>query len=296
MNKKRIIPALVITVLINVPLFSQDIEDYISRYTNLNGPGYIQPLADAFGANLNTGLYHGAHIKKMGLQLYLGVVATTSFIPDKRKTFTATTEGNFLPVKTAEVPTLFGSTKPVNVTGNAGTTFVFPGGLNLSMLPLAVPQLTLGSVFGTNITIRYFGYNINKDVGKLSLFSWGLRHSISQYIPILPVDLSVGFYKQQFSIGTYAKCNSWLLSAQASKKIVIFTFYGGLGYEKSKMDIKYTSQNDNTNVAFSLNGSNTIRVTAGVTFNLGPVKLNVDYNLASQSVLCVGLGIGIGDK
>jgi hypothetical protein len=296
MNMKRTFPAIIIVVLINIPLFSQSVDDFISKYSSVNGPGYMQPLADAFGATFNSGLFHTAHIKKMGFQLYLGVVTSTAFIPDKRKTFTATTEGNFTPVKTAVVPTLLGSNKPVNVAGDNGTTYVFPGGLNVSMLPFAVPQLTVGSVYGTNVTLRYFGYNINKDVGKLSLFSWGLSHSISQYVKILPLDLAVSFYKQQFSLGDYAKCNSWYLGAQASKRIIIFTFYGGLGYEKTKMDIQYTSQTDNTKIAFNLTGSNSIRFTAGVTFNLGPVKLNVDYNLASQSVLSAGLGIGIGDK
>jgi hypothetical protein len=295
MNIKRIIPALMIAVFFSIPVLSQNIDDFISRYSKANGSGYLQPLADVFGANFNTGLFHNAHIKKMGFQLYLGVVASTSFIPDKRKTFMATTEGSFAPVKTAEVPTVLGPAKAVNVSGNNGTVYAFPGGLDVSMLPLAVPQLTVGSVFGTDVTIRYFGYNINKDIGKLTVFSWGLRHSISQYVKVLPFDLAVGFYKQQFNVGDLVKCNSWFVSAQASKRIALFTFYGGLGYENSKMNFHYNYQNDNTQVIdFSLTGSNKIRLTAGLTFNLGPVKLNVDYNLASQSVLCAGLGIGIG--
>jgi hypothetical protein len=105
-------------------------------------------------------------------------------------------------VKTAEVSTLFGPTDPVEVTGDAGTVYVFPGGLNVSMLPFAVPQLTVGSVFGTDLTVRYFAYSTNEDIGKLNLFSWRLRHSISQYVPVLPLDLAVGFYCQQFRLGT----------------------------------------------------------------------------------------------
>jgi hypothetical protein len=295
MSMNRIIPTLIIAVFFNIPVLSQKIEDFVSQYSKANGSEYLQPLADVFGADFNTGLFHSAQIKKMGFQLYLGVVTSTAFIPDKRTTFTATTEGGFLPVKTAEVPTLLGPAKCVDVSGNNGTVYVFPGGLNATMLPLAVPQLTLGSVFGTDVTIRYFGYSINKDIGKLNLFSWGLRHSISQYVKVLPLDLAVGFYKQQFSLGDYVKCNSWYAGVQASKRISLFTLYGGLGYENTKMDINYTSQNDNTQVDFSLTGSNNMRFTAGVTFNLGPVKLNVDYNLASQSVLCAGLGIGIGE-
>ena len=294
MSIKRIIPALMIAVFFSIPVLSQNVEDFVSRYSKANGIGYLQPLADVFGANFNTGLFHSAHIKKMGFQVYLGVVTSTSFIPDKRRTFIATTEGAFTPVKTAEVPTIFGAANAVNVSGNSGTVYVFPAGLNFTMFPLAIPQLTVGSVLGTDVTVRYFGYYINKDLGQLKQFSWGLRHSISQYFKVLPLDLAIGFYKQQFSLGDLVKCNSWYVSAQASKRITLFTIYGGLGFENSKLDIHYTNQNDNTEVDFSLTGSNKIRFTAGVTFNLGPVKLNVDYNLASQSVLCAGLGIGIG--
>jgi len=49
---------------------AQNIEDMISKYTSDNGKGYVQPLADAFGANLNSGFYHHAKVKKAGFQLY----------------------------------------------------------------------------------------------------------------------------------------------------------------------------------------------------------------------------------
>jgi hypothetical protein len=284
-----------LSVLTCISAFSQDIEDLVSKYTDENGKGYMQPLADAFGATFNSGLFHSAHLKKMGFQMYLGIIPSVAFISEKRETFTATTEGSFTPVQTAEVPTLFGPSESTEVSGDGGTVYVFPGGLNVTMVPFAVPQLTLGSVFGTDVTIRYFSFSLNEDFGDLKLFSWGLRHSISQYIPALPLDLAVGFYNQYFSLADLVESNSWMISAQASKHIKIFTIYGGLGYENSKMDISYTSEEDATEISFNLKGSNTIRFTAGVTFNLGPVKLNIDYNLADQSVLSAGLGIGINE-
>lgn len=296
MKNKRLIYSVLFAVFVNISVFPQSIDDFIGKYNESNGQGYFQPFADVFGASFNTGLFHNAMIKKMGFQAYLGVVTTAAFIPDKRKTFMATTEGNFTPVKTAEVPTILGPADPVEVSGDAGTVYVFPGGLNATLLPFAVPQLTLGSVLGTEVTIRYFAYSINEDIGKLNLLSLGIRHSISQYFSALPLDLAVGFYRQQFKLGDIIDFNSWLASVQASKRVKIFTFYGGLGYENSKMKIEYTNQDDDANISFDLTGSNNIRFTAGVTFNFGPVKLNVDYNLARQSVLCAGLGIGIGEK
>jgi hypothetical protein len=297
---KHLASTVILCFLIIVPALPQDIDDYISRYSETNGKGYIQPVADVFGASFNSGLFHSAKLKKMGFQMYLGIVATAAFIPEKSRTFTATTEGSFEPVQTAEVPTIVGSPEPVEVTGNAGTTYAFPGGINATFLPFAVPQFSIGSVFGTDATIRYFAYPLGDDVGDLSLFSWGLRHSISQYIKVLPLELAAGFYSQKFTVGDYMDATAWIANIQASKKISLFTFYGGLGYEKSTLKLRYEEDGDEgeegVSINYDLDGGNTIRFTAGITFNFGPVKLNVDYNLAKQSVLSAGLGIGIGEK
>lgn len=296
MNLKRTFQVFLIVFFISIPAIPQKLDDFITKYNETNGKGYIQPIADVFGASFNSGLFHSARLKKLGFQGYLGVVTTAAFIPDKRKTFTATTEGDFTPVQSAKVATILGSTDPVKVNGDGGTTYVFPGGLNASLLPFALPQLSLGSVYGTDMTIRFYTYSVNKDVGRVNLFSWGLRHSISQYIPKLPLDLAVGFYSQQFKVGDYFKAKAWIANVQAGKRILIFTFYGGIGYENSKTKIHYTNNDNDTEITYDLTGANNIRFTAGVTFNLGPVKLNVDYNLASQSVLGVGLGVGIGEN
>jgi len=278
---------------------SQDVETLLSKYTQENGQGYTQPLADVLGASFNSGLFHSAKVKKMGFQVYLGVSSSVAFIPDKRKTFEASPEGLFnalnpqdLPV---EVPTIFGEVETVSVPGQGGTTYLFPAGLNVNMVPLAVPQLTVGSVFGTDLTVRYFALGLNEDFEDLSIFGWGLRHSISQHIPAIPLELAAGMYFQNFNLGDYASAKAMLFNVQASKKLMIFTFYGGLGYEKSTLDITYNDPDENTDIRLNLDGKNSIRLTTGVTFNLGPVKLNVDYNFASQSILSLGLGLGFGD-
>ncbi|MBN2347842.1 MAG: hypothetical protein JXJ22_03340 [Bacteroidales bacterium] len=294
MKSKKIIVSVCILIFAISLVHGQDIEDMVSKYTQENGQGYMQPLADAFGATFNSGLYHSASIKKLGFQAYLGVVSSFAFIPDSKKTFEATTEGFFEPVTTADVPTIFGAAESVEVDGNGGTTYVFPAGLNVSMVPFIVPQLTIGSVYGTDLTLRYFSVGINEELGDVKLFSWGIRHSISQHFDLLPVDIAVGFYSQTFSIGDLVSAKASVINAQVSRNVMLFTFYGGLGYENSNLDIKYTNTAEDTEISFKLKGNNKIRFTAGVTFNLGPVKINVDYNLSDQSVLCAGLGFGIG--
>ena len=106
MNLKRIILSCFAFLFASTFAFSQDIEELVSKYTEANGKGYMQPLADAFGATFNTGLFHSAKIKKPGFQAYLGVITSTAFISDKRKTFTATTQDFTDPEISAEVPFL----------------------------------------------------------------------------------------------------------------------------------------------------------------------------------------------
>ena len=79
---------------------------------------------------------------------------------------------------------------------------------------------------------------------------------------------------------------------------MLFTFYGNLGYETSRLNAEYTYESDGTEetISFDLKAKNNISLTTGVTFNLGPVRLFTNYKIAYQSVLTVGLGFGIGDK
>ncbi|MGM0532759.1 MAG: DUF6588 family protein [Bacteroidota bacterium] len=44
-----------------------------------------------------------------------------------------------------------------------------------------------------------------------------------------------------------------------------------------------------------MQGNNKIRGTLGVTLNLGPLKLNGDYSMATQSIFTVGLGLGFNE-
>ncbi len=48
------------------------------------------------------------------------------------------------------------------------------------------------------------------------VFGWGIRHSIDQYLPNLPLDLAVGFYRQSFTLGEYMNAAATFVNLQAS--------------------------------------------------------------------------------
>ncbi len=293
-------------ILLFCPLImmGQDLEDYLSKYTSENGQLYLQPFANAFSADLNSGLYHNAKIKNKGFQLYIGIVSQVAVIPGKAKTFTATIEDDYFSSSTVTVkdaPTIFGAGEGpyVESPDNNGLGMYLPGGLEMDYLPLAMPQITIGSLYGTDLSARYISVAV-EDLGDVQLFGWGIRHSVDQYLEILPLNVAVGYYNQKFKVGDYVDAKTSVFNVQASYDIPIITFYGGLGYETGKIDVEYTYEGSGDlsgdKISFELEAEGSIRATVGLCFNLGPVKIHGDYNLANQNTFAVGLGIGINQK
>lgn len=292
----RQITLLVALLAICSPLYAQDLEDYVSKYTSENGKGYMQPLADAFGANINSGLYHGARIPALGFNIYIGVETMMALIADDQKVFMATTQDPFSPAASEKTSTIFGSTTGAAVTGTGGTVYNFPGGLNVSKVPLAVPQVTVGSILGTEATLRFIQVTLDDNYGKVKLVGFGVRHSISQYFKNFPIDLAAGFFIQKLEVGDIIEANAKYLGVQGSYSKSILTFYGGFGFESANLDISYDykSGDDTTStISFDLDADNSARFTAGLAVNLLLVKLHADYNFGAQKVLAVGLGFGL---
>jgi hypothetical protein len=291
MRKRSILFALVLISIVFTPCFAQDIDQMISSYLGDNGEGYMKPLGDAFGSSLNSGFFHSARIKK-GFHLSFGVHGMLARISDDQRVFMAKTEGGFSPAQTVEAPTIFGKAEPVMVTGIAGTVFAFPSGLDVERLPLAVPQVTLGALFGTEATVRLMQMDLGDTFKQLKLMGYGVRHSISQYIPAFPIDLAAAVYMQQFKIGDIVDANALYYGVQASKKLSLLTLYGGIGISQSLMKIRYESDitGDPVDIAFDLDTAGRLCATAGLCIDLGGLYLNADYNMGAQNILTAGLG------
>ncbi len=284
------------TILLVAPgIAAQDLEDYLSRYLGDNGKKYLQPLGDAFGANLNSGLYHTAHIPRMGLHIGIEVIATGALISDAQRSFTATTEAGFEPQTSLEVPTVFGDTAPVSVPGQGGTVYNFPGGYDLSVMPLAMPQITIGSLLGTEVTLRYATAKLNEEVGNIDLLGVGIRHSLSQYIPLFPVDVAASVFYQTLTVGDLLETKTHVIGLSASKTFSLFTLYGGLSHENSVMEASYEhgEGEEAETISFDLEGANSVRLTLGATLKLAIFSLHADYSIAAQKSACVGLCISL---
>lgn len=314
---KKIILISVISVLFTTAIWGVSLTQKLEEFGKENGKSYIKPWVTSFGTSLNTGLYQSAKVLPPFL---FGVTLNSmlAFVPDEDKTFTAyspTLEYNGTTYELyneaeLETATVFGD-KGATFTINdalpdeidmSGLDLKLPNGGNLSAVPLLVPQVQVGLPAGNEVLLRIFPkVEINQDLGEISFWGAGLKHSISQYIPLVPIDLAVQGVYQQMQVGDIIKISSMAFNAQISKKLLMWTLYGGLGYEKSSMNVKYDGtvyQVDNDilqeipeKFEFDIDGENEFRMTAGIRYSIAILKFYADYTLSKYSVLNFGLGL-----
>ena len=315
-----------------------DLGSKLGKVGSQYAAGYLQPVANSFGADMNSGWFHGAKMSN-GFHLYIGAKAFAATVPDADQKFTLTYADTVhldrtingqqvhfvLPIQFTgtDMPTVFGDENvPGNIKGTAhidttvnGTHYVedvpfsrdlIAGLVKTSLAPLAMPQVTIGTIMGTDFTLRLIPtMNIGK-YGSIGFYGVGIRHSISQYLggENAPVDLAAGVAIQKLTVNDSTgsqllSASAFLLNIEASKSFSILTLYGGLQYEKSSMDISYTytrpSDQLNTQltvpVAFSMDASNKFRALIGLNIGLGPLNFNADYNVGTISVISGGFGL-----
>ncbi len=275
--------------------FSQ-VEDNLKRYQGANGEGYIKPLVSGLTANMNRGWYQTASLPVMGLRLRLGFVAMMAPIPDDDKTFEATTTSPFSPRQTVNAPTVVGDEKSVYATGSGGNVFPFPGGLNMNTTAFAAPQLTVG-LMGSEISARYFAAELgDSDIGDLTLFGIGVRHSISQYLILFPVDISVGAFWQSINVGDdLLDMKTLHYGVQVSKNFAPLVLFGGIGFDNGSAKVDYTYEDDYTTIPVELDIKNdsALEITAGVGFNFAFFHLTTEAAFGSRTAFALSASFGL---
>ncbi len=187
---------------------------------------------------------------------------------------------------------------------NTGVTGVLE---ELSILPLAAPQLSVGTVYGTSLSLRYVpNIKINEDLGEFKYLGFGLQHNPAIWFPNpLPLDLSVGYFTQTLEVGKIFKTEATTFGLYASKSfgwsLLSITPYAGFSLESSNITVTYdfvlegvtdSQGNPDTKVPvkFELEGKNKNRFILGAALKLGIINLNVDYNISEYNVVSAGLG------
>lgn len=288
------LPAVVTAVLAG-PAFAQ-LEDNLGALDDETAAGYLQPLQSAFGQALNSNWSSHASIGKNQIHAKVEVRAMSVFFKNDDDLFRATTGGDFTPGQQIDAPTVVGPEESVTVTGDGGTSYTFPGGFNLGSLTIGVPQLTVGGYYGTEATVRWIAVDTgDAELGDLSLFGVGVRHSISQYFPTMPVDLAGGVFYQTFKLGdNLIESDAVSVGVQASRTFGVFTPYGSVSFDSFSMTADYTSDDgaQSREVHLELDTANHLHLAVGAGVGLGPVQLNLGGDLSKRVGVSGGLAVG----
>ncbi len=240
---------------------------------------YLSPFAEAFGSSLNSGWYNTAKPHKLG-RFDLTLTFATAFVPASEQSYIINdaelTNFRLANPSDNEASTFFGDkgagpklyltgTNPITSQEEIIDSINAPGGIDFSLVPVPVANLSVGLIKKTEIMIRYIPTTslVAGDFdGEISLIGFGVKHDINQYIPVLdklPFNMSVmfGYTKLNFDIDVnvdpqYADPNNTDYSNQqitlettsftgrllVSKKIALLTVYGGLGFNSSETEVK----------------------------------------------------------
>jgi hypothetical protein len=193
----------------------------------------------------------------------------------------------------------------VEVEGDGGTKFIFPGGFDLNSLALATPQIRFGSVKGTEGMIRFMAAVIgDNELGDLQLMGFGLRHSISQYLdPDLGYNIAAGFMYSSFKAGKNKGGNdmfditAWTLGAQGSKIWrkggAAVEPYIGLSLDSYSGSVEYKSEAGTASVVdVKYDASYGFRASLGLLASVQYVAGQLEYSLGSRNSITFSLGFG----
>lgn len=203
----------------------------------------------------------------------------------------------------AEIDLLRQSGELASLVGSVLPLPTVPG-INFTTVPLVLPQVSVGLPMKTEVMLRFIPeIKISEEIGKLNFLGIGVKHNLSQYIPIplFPVDITGQFVWQKFEVGDILESSHTAYNIHASKKFGLglsLTPYVGIGLESSSLSVDYTVEIDDPNdpnyneqVTFELEGDNKFRMTGGLRIGLPLTTINVDYSIGEYSVMSAGVGL-----
>lgn len=295
--------------------------------------GYVAPFARGFGNGINEGWYTTARSHKL-LGIDISVIANGAFVPKTAETFTFNNSDYSTNLQldsgtSAELPTIFGSQdladRPLltfsDGNGNSISTSALPGSglkesIGYNVMPSAMVQAGIGIFKKTDLIIRFVPKQ-SADEYEFSTFGIGIKHDIKQWIPFvnkLPFDVSVlaawndvksKFFLDPDTNPTQAlefNTRTTLFQLLASKKLAIFTLYGGIGTTSYTTDVnmlgEYITEGRPANNPFvdpiqlSYKGSS-MRTNVGLSMKLFFLNIAAEYAVQEYDVFTVRAGFSI---
>jgi hypothetical protein len=312
-NMKKILFYTLAILSFSTSIHTQGLEARLGLFDQSNAVGYLQPLLCTISAGLNSGLYNSAKVLPP-FRANLKISSALVMIPSTDKTFIAvapniTIDGTTKIWEDAETATIFGDKGGQWVSKNFfGHTFMdlrrLPDGvLKFDKIPLPHATLSFGLPLGNEVIFRYIpAIDIIDDVGGLSLWGMGLKHSIDQYLPdIWGINIALMGFMHSMNFGDIVKINSYKADLHTSKSMSVFTIYGGLGVGFADLDAKYVFERQNSavvvdttpeSIEVKFSSPHHWNFTIGAKCRLSIFELFADYTFSHYSTVTAGLSIG----
>lgn len=203
-----------------------------------------------------------------------------------------------------------GITKTIEIEEYKDTIEI--GGLldGVDVIPTVAPQLTLGTVFGTQFTFRYVPTIEITDVGDFNYFGFGIQHNPKMFLNMLkvvPIDFAISYYTQSMTLGDNVDVAARAFGVNFSKRLgwrfLNITPYGGFMFESSEMNFSYDfvtddkgtpndkSDDDTKKISVDFEGENSFRFTLGMAIRLGIISVGADYNIAKIPSFAANIGV-----
>ncbi len=184
-------------------------------------------------------------------------------------------------------------------------------GTNQDQVIAAVPQLTIGSYYSTEMLLRYIPPVVfDENIGKFSFFGIAVKHAFTNWLDDPPFDAAVQLGFQTSSITNEVGVTRAKLEAEtdliavnlhASRRFSWLEPYVGVSFESLSSEGSYTftlPQNIKDEIGYDIDpqtvpvalSDNAFKATLGVTAHVGPLKVFVSTGIAKHMIFSGGLG------
>jgi hypothetical protein len=176
---------------------------------------------------------------------------------------------------------------------------------NAEWLPLIAPQISIGTLFGTQATVRYLPEReIQPGMGNFKYFGYGIQHNPAVWLPFgLPFDVGLNYFTQTMDVGSTLNVKASGYGINVSKQLgwraLNITPYAGFLLEDATMRVTYdyTVQTPGGTVTdkidFDLPAENKSRVNIGINVRFVLLNVNVDYNIGKYNSITAGIFLAI---
>lgn len=306
---------IVFTTVVSAQTLQERLAERILRMNETLLESYTQPLVNAFGTGVSTGLFHSAYSHEF-LGFDIGMRLMYINIPEAAKFFNGTAllcsltldSLVYYEVALESLSTIFGPEQEISIPiqGNAiSIPSSIPAGFDLTRAPLIMPQVNIGLIFGAEIAVRYVPFTFKGS--RMNFIGVGFKQELNKFplfkqVP-LPIALAIGGAYQRFNIEDQnrtiiANSETWNLQFLASKRLGPLEPLVGYGIETTRADFNYVFEYEipdtisgipyeritvQQEISMRLKSQSRHRTTIGCSLRLGFVYLHYDYNITPYS-------------